>query len=232
MPNPILMTGVVGSKAYGLDTPTSDTDTMSVFLAPTRSFLGINPAGRSSDVHHDPTGDDSTSHELGKFLALVAKSNPTASELLWLDEDLYLVRSPVADQLIEMRHLFLSAKGVKNAYCGYAASQVHRVQREFATPGRQEKAARHTWRLLDQGLQLWRTGTMTLKVDRDACFEFGRRVAAGDTDLLTSHFAACEHAFETEPTVLPNSNAKGLRLADEILVAARIAQLDRERNHD
>lgn len=223
--NITVLAGIVGSRAYGLDTPDSDTDVLGTFLAPTRSMLGLNPNVDASDVRHVAGGDDSTFHELGKFLRLAVKANPTVSELLWLEEGLYLARTEVGERLIGIRRDLLSAIGVRNAYLGYAASQVHRVQREFATENRREKAARHTWRLLDQGLQLWRTGTMTLKVDRDACFGFGRRVADGDLDLLLDHFHDCEQAFDLEPTVLPADNRAGLEAADRLLKDVRTQQL-------
>src|SRR5437868_11290114 len=61
-PNVILL-GVVGSTAYGLDTESSDKDYLGIYQAPTRMLLGLRePAG--TYVEHQP--DDRTLHELGK----------------------------------------------------------------------------------------------------------------------------------------------------------------------
>jgi predicted nucleotidyltransferase len=78
----ILLQAVTGSVAYGLETDASDIDRHGVFLIPTRRLLGIFPP----ELTLVTTAPDSTSHEVGKFVRLAAKANPTVLDLLFLEE--------------------------------------------------------------------------------------------------------------------------------------------------
>lgn len=159
---PVILESVVGSKAYGLDTPESDTDTMGVFVAPTLKVSGWG-WGPSSETWSNagPEGDDSTYHEVGKFLRLAVKGNPTLIELLFMREDLYTVMEPVGREMIALREHVLSEKTIRGAYLGYVNEQINR----YATrPEPKEKMARHSLRLARQGVQLLTTGTMDVRV--------------------------------------------------------------------
>jgi hypothetical protein len=163
-----LLTGVVGSHAYGLDTPESDVDRMSVALAPSEQFLGFNPpTGRSgTHVQHEP--EDHVTHELGKFVSLALKCNPSILELLWLPE--YEVSTPVGAELIHLRRSFLSRRLVKDAFLGYARAQFVRLEKRESgtfssdTRNRTLKHARHLIRLAEQGMKLYLWGDMQVRV--------------------------------------------------------------------
>lgn len=219
-----ILSGIVGSRAYGLEHAASDTDRLAVHVRPTVDFLGIR-VPQMSEVHQGPAGDDTSSHELGKYLSMVLACNPTASELLWLPTDLYETVTTWGTELIAQRDGFLFAKGVRNSYLGYAHAQAKRCRRDFATDGRREKAARHTYRLVKAGVGLWRTGKLDLVVaDREECFEFGRQVADGNTDLLDQLLSSAEEEF-AKPTALPSSNSEAREAADLWLRRVRLDQL-------
>ncbi|MEY9963783.1 hypothetical protein ABIA33_001816 [Streptacidiphilus sp. MAP12-16] len=116
-----LLAGVVGSTAYGLAHAGSDRDVLGMFAAPTADLHGLCTPRES----HVTTQPDSTFHEAGKAVRLILSSNPTASELLWLD--VYDVRTPLGDELIALRGSLLSAPGVRNAYLGYATQQFRKL---------------------------------------------------------------------------------------------------------
>lgn len=165
----ILLRGVVGSTAYGLATPESDVDYMGVFLEPRESFLGLSPFDdKNATVHKTGEEEDVTYHELGKFMRLALKSNPAILEMLWLPE--YEVMSDWGAFLIDCRHWFASAELVKNAYLGYATQQFKLLERrgDFGSDmkKRTEKHARHLYRLLIQGYDLYRTGELNVVLDR------------------------------------------------------------------
>lgn len=224
--NKVLLSGIVGSRAYGLHHPGSDYDRAAVHLRPTADFLGLKMP-QLSEVHQGQVGDDSTSHELGKFLSLVLACNPTASELLWLPEHCYETMTDEGRELLRMRSSFLYATGVRNAYLGYAHAQAKRVRREFATDGRQEKAARHTWRLAIAGIHLWETGELLVRLSetqRDACVMFGKVVADGHHDVLDNLLANAGSAFERS-TPLPENNVEARDAADRWLRHVRTKNL-------
>jgi predicted nucleotidyltransferase len=156
----VLLAGVVGSTAYGLAHEGSDVDVLGMFAAPTEEWHGLCPP-RESLVGTDP---DRTFHEAGKALRLLLGSNPTVSELLWLER--YDVRTPLGDELVGLRGSLLSERGVRDAYLGYAGQQFRKLlTRGPDVRGRAAKHARHLVRLLRQAEQLHRTGALTVRLD-------------------------------------------------------------------
>ncbi|GGZ83984.1 DNA polymerase beta superfamily protein [Streptomyces echinoruber] len=200
----VLLSGIVGSTAYGLAHEGSDVDRLGVFAAPTVRLHGLH-APRESHVTRAP---DRTLHEAAKWCRLALGGNPTAMELVWLPDELYEVRTPLGDELIGIRTAFLSAKRVRDAYLGYATQQFRRLQnRADASPGtrrRTAKHARHLKRLCHQGLELYATGRLTLRVENPQEYrDFGDRVAA-DSQAALPLLRAFEAAFDDTPTVLPD----------------------------
>ena len=206
----IILSGIVGSTAYGLATADSDVDRLGVHAAPTIAFHGLNPpVGRAATTV--TTKPDVTFHEAGKYASLALGVNPTVTELLWLPDDLYEVRTDLGERLIGIRDAFLSARRVRNAYLGYATSQFRRLEARgdgsFSadTRKRTAKHARHLRRLLHQGLQLYRTGRLGVRLpDPERFREFGDRVAAGDLEEARRVLAQAEADFAATRTPLPD----------------------------
>lgn len=204
----VLLRGVVGSTAYGLNVPgRSDVDWLGMFAAPTEEFHGLR-LPKDTYTTKDP---DSTLHEAGKYAHLALGCNPTAIELMWLPE--YEVRTDLGDDLIAIRGAFLSAKRVRDAYFGYATSQFGRLERRgdgtFSsdTQHRTAKHARHLLRLLFQGYHLYRYGTLMIRLEDSAVMairEFGDRVAGGDTARAHQILANYEAAFDRYTSPLPD----------------------------
>jgi len=205
-PPNVLLSGIVGSTAYGLATEDSDVDRLGVFAAPTARLLGLHPVEQSI-VSIKP---DATFHEAGKFASLALKVNPTITELMWLPDDLYEVRDELGDNLIAVRRRFLSRAAVRNAYLGYATQQFRKLENRgdgsFSadTRKRTAKHARHLLRLLAQGLELFETGALTVRLENPGRYrDFGVRVAGGDLEAAAREIASAEHAFGGVRTPLP-----------------------------
>lgn len=178
VPGRVILAGVTGSTAYGLTTPTSDVDTLGVYAAPTREILGIH-GGRAADRTITRTEPDSAFHEVGKYVRLALKANPTVLELLYLEGHTALTGEGSA--LITGRDMFLGKETIRSAHGGYAMNQAkflaHRHTRGEEGSGsvpanRTEKHARHCLRLLLQGTQLLQDGMMAVNVgdQRDTLF--------------------------------------------------------------
>lgn len=204
-PEHILLSGVVGSHAYGLATENSDVDRLGVYAAPTEQVLGLHPPA-DSVVSIKP---DITYHEARKYVSLALKCNPTVTELLWL-EDPYEVVTDLGAELIGIRASFLSASYVRNAYLGYATQQFRRLENRgdgsFSSDTRKRTAkhARHLLRLLRQGDQLYRDGRLSVKLDDPEKYrDFGDAVAAGDLELARRNLAMTERLFDEAHTPLP-----------------------------
>jgi hypothetical protein len=202
-----LLSGIVGSTAYGLATEDSDVDRLAMFAYRTERLVGLHRP-KDSIVTNKP---DVTMHEAGKYAALALKCNPTVLELMWLPLELYEVRTALGRDLIDNRMAFLSKKYVRNAYLGYATQQFKRLEGRgdgtFSSDTRKRTAkhARHLARLVDQGLMLHLYGHLTIKVnDPEALRDFGERVANGETYLAKVKLARAEATFDDAPSALPD----------------------------
>jgi predicted nucleotidyltransferase len=163
----VILKGRVGSHAYGLAHAESDEDFLGVFAAPTLDVAGLDWNAHSETVTNTSATNpmDTTLHEVGKFIRLVLKANPTVTELLWLDtsanEQAWTHKTIVGSWLLDHRALFLSEKYVRSAYRGYAFSQLQK----FVSEERYKlKHARHCLRLIEQGRGALENGEVLVKV--------------------------------------------------------------------
>jgi hypothetical protein len=118
----ILFEAISGSRAYGTNKPTSDTDYRGVYLAPLHQVMGFN----YQDQVNDDT-NDTVFYELKRFLDLVAKQNPNILEMLYMPEDCIITRHPLLDELFENRQKFLT-KTCLQSFAGYAVSQIKKAK--------------------------------------------------------------------------------------------------------
>lgn len=207
----VLLAGIVGSTAYGLAGPHSDVDRLGMYAAPTVDLLRL----ATPRLSHVTTTPDVTFHEAGKAARLILEGNPTASELLWLPDDLYEKRTPLGEEMIALRTSFLAERKVRNAYLGYADQQFRKLMsREPAAEGadgtgsaavsaKTAKHARHLMRLVNQGYELYTTGHVTVRLpDPERYLAFGEAVAA-DPEAARAFMAEAEARFDGAKTVLP-----------------------------
>lgn len=180
--------GVVGSTAYGLARDGSDTDRLGVFVAPTMDVAGLD-WHPSKETRHGATDGDHTEHEVGKYLRLALKANPTITELLWLPE--HEVKTEAGALLVNARHHLLSTPTVTDSYLGYAHAQARKLlclhdvygARLADRPDRAFKHARHCLRLLEQARQLLTSGVLVVRVpDPEKYWALGELTVAQFTD--------------------------------------------------
>lgn len=115
---------VYGSKAYGLDTPESDTDLRGICIPPKEYFLGYDKSFEQAEKKGDP---DCVVYGITKFFRLAAVGNPSIIEQLFVD-DADIQHITYSGERIKMnRKLFLSKK-IKHTFGGYAYSQLQRIK--------------------------------------------------------------------------------------------------------
>lgn len=114
-----------GSHAYNLATETSDEDYSAVYLCNPKELLGLgfDYKDQVSDAKHDNTW-----FEVGCYLKLLLKSNPTVMEYLFVPErcivgDIHPMFMPI----LENRKEFLS-KQLFNPLFGYAKQQLNKCR--------------------------------------------------------------------------------------------------------
>ncbi len=115
---------VRGSQLYGLNTPTSDTDTGGVYLCKQEELYGcFGYKPQVSDARHDNTW-----FEIGELVRLLMKSNPTVLETLFVPEDKIIGEvHPLMQMIIDHRDKFVT-KQCFNPFFGYAKSQIEKAR--------------------------------------------------------------------------------------------------------
>ena len=118
--NLILFECISGSRAYGTDLPTSDTDIRGVFVPPQPSLYGLTYTEQVNDDKNDVVF-----YELRRFVELLAKNNPNILELLCTPSDCIIYKHPLFDQL---RPADFLSKLCKDTFAGYAVSQIKKAR--------------------------------------------------------------------------------------------------------
>lgn len=149
---------VMGSRAFGLATSTSDTDRRGVYVAPTALFWRFE----KPPTHIEGPAEEQFSWELERFCELALRANPNILECL---------HSPLVEriddtgrELLALRDAFLSRRA-HATFTGYALSQRKKLEadvRQYGAP--RWKHAMHLVRLMTSCRDLVRTGTLTIEV--------------------------------------------------------------------
>lgn len=116
----IVLECISGSKAYGLDTPTSDTDIKGVFVLPKEEYYGLN---YTPQVNNET--NDIVFYELGRFMELLALNNPNILELLNTPDNAIIYKHPFLSDI--RTELFLS-KLCCNTFGKFALSQIKKAK--------------------------------------------------------------------------------------------------------
>ncbi len=118
--NCILFEVISGSKSFGLNTPTSDTDIKGVYYLPKDQFYGLEYVPQISNETNDEVY-----YEIGRFIELLLKNNPNIIEILATPQDCILYKHPLMNQL--NLNDFLS-KLCKDSFAGYAMTQIKKAR--------------------------------------------------------------------------------------------------------
>ena len=149
---------VIGSRAFGLDDDQSDTDYRGIYLPTAEMHWSLY--GVPEQIENDATQEHYW--ELQRFLILALKANPNVLECLYTP--LIEKSTPLADELLQMRSIFLS-RLVYQTYNGYVASQFKKMQSDLKNQGRVKwKHVMHLLRLLISGINVLKHGLVTVHV--------------------------------------------------------------------
>ena len=118
----IMFLGLSGSYAYGTNNESSDVDFRGVALMAPSDLLGMTEFEQYVD---DKT--DTVVYGFNKLVRLFLECNPNIIEMLGLDEEQYIIKSPLGQELIDNRGMFLSKRVIKS-FRGYADQQLRRLR--------------------------------------------------------------------------------------------------------
>jgi uncharacterized protein len=149
---------VVGSVAFGLDDENSDVDRRGIYLPPADLQWGL--AGVPEQLEPDA---EQCYWEIEKFIRLALKANPNVLECLY--SPLVEECSPLAMDLLRMRSKFLS-RHIYRTYNSYVLSQFKKLEQDLRNDGAPRwKHLMHLLRLLLAGIDVLRTGQLTVRVE-------------------------------------------------------------------
>lgn len=115
----VLLKALVGSRAHNLHTDISDYDYRGVYSLPTREILSLGFKYKGTSWIE---GDiDDTSYEIGHFLQLCTKANPSVLEVLVSKE--YEANGDYAMRMRELMPYMYNPKNAFDAFAGYSSNQ-------------------------------------------------------------------------------------------------------------
>lgn len=212
---------VVGSRAYGLHGPDSDTDRRGVFLAPTPAFWGLD----KPPTHVDGPDREQFSWELERCCTLALQANPTVLECLW--SPIVQRLTDVGQELLNLRPAFLSQR-VADSYGDYARDQLRRLDNARQRTGEVRwKQAMHMVRLLLCGAHVLRTGEILVDVSshRERLLAIRRGEVDFDEVRTMSAHLADELATARAATAIPVEPDRGA-VSDFLIRVRRASALD------
>lgn len=132
----ILLECISGSRAYGLDTPSSDIDIKGVFYLPKPYYYGLH-----SDYVPQVSNEtnDVVYYELGRFVELLLQNNPNMMELLATPQDKILYKNPLMDGF---KSKWFISKLCQKTFAGFAISQIKKsrgLNKKIANPMHKDK---------------------------------------------------------------------------------------------
>ncbi|MEU9481658.1 nucleotidyltransferase domain-containing protein [Streptomyces sp. NPDC048191] len=218
---------VMGSRAFGLATDTSDTDRRGVFLAPTALFWRFE----KPPTHVEGPGEEQFSWELERFCELALRGNPNVLECL---------HSPLVEhlddtgrELLALRGAFLSRRA-HDTFTRYALGQRKKLDADVRRTGAPRwKHAMHLLRLLTSARDLLRTGELRIDVGdrREALLAVKRgEVAWPEVERWMARLGAeTEQALHRSP--LP-PEPDHTRVADFLFRVRRDSALQTDADHE
>ena len=164
----IMLLGLGGSHAYGTSQDTSDIDLRGVTLQLPSDLIGMTRFEQYED-----DGTDTVVYGFNKIIRLLLECNPNTCEILGLEDDQYLIRSSLGEELIARQGLFLSKRAIQS-FGGYADAQLRRLQNALARdsmdqPQREQhilKSVRNAMEDFNRRYATFEKGSIRLYIDQ------------------------------------------------------------------
>ena len=158
----IILLGLGGSHAYGTNVPGSDIDIRGIALNTKKEILG---AANFEQVVNNET--DTTIYSIRKIVSLLSSCNPNTIEMLGLKPKHYLYLSPIGQELLDNKKLFLS-KRAKYSFGGYAFAQLRRLDNKAARTIEQAEREQHILNSIITATYAW--------PEKYGCFKAGEGI--------------------------------------------------------
>lgn len=122
----IVLLGIGGSYAYGTNNECSDIDFRGITLNLSSDLIGLTKFEQYEDEN-----TDTVIYSFNKMVKLLLECNPNTCEILGLDEEQYLIKTKLGQEILDNKGIFLSKRAAKS-FGGYASAQLRRLQNAIA----------------------------------------------------------------------------------------------------
>ncbi len=164
----VMLLGVSGSYGYGTNREGSDIDFRGVTLSLPSDLIGFTRFEQFED-----RTTDTVIYAFNKFIELILNCNPNTIEILGLDEDQYMTVSPLGQELLDRKSMFISKRAAVS-FGHYATAQLRRLQNALARdkmPQAQQEAhmlnsVRYAVENFNRQHEDWEKGDVRLYVDK------------------------------------------------------------------
>lgn len=177
--NNIILLGLGGSYAYGTNIETSDLDVRGCAL---NSKSEILTNENFEQFVNEAT--DTTIYSFNKLITLLSNCNPNTIEILGLKPEHYLYISPIGQELLDNKKMFLSKKAV-NSFGGYAHSQLRRLDNKAVRTVSQSKQEKHILNSISNALYDFKTRYFPIDDDNNIDLYIDKAI---NSDLDTEIF--------------------------------------------
>ena len=160
--NNVILLSLGGSHAYGTNILSSDVDIRGIALNTKEEILG---SAIFEQVVNETT--DTTIYSIKKIISLLSSCNPNTIEMLGLKPEHYLYLSPIGQELLDNKKLFLS-KRAKYSFGGYAFSQLRRLDNKAVRTIAQAEREQHILNSITAATYAW--------PDKYECFKTGEGI--------------------------------------------------------
>lgn len=214
--------GLQGSRMLGLQmSEDADYDYRGVYFADNKDLLSLTNQPNET-IEGGSYGDNEIEwvvHEVGKFFRLALKCNPSVIHLFFVPQ--YNFIDDRGREIVANRDLFINEPMVRSAFGGYALSQMLYLKRNRGNSKRKAKHVRHCFRLFDTGMELLKTGSITLPLENTTYYrDLGETINEdGGLDKLIKLFEERDKEFQSCKSVLPKE--PDIFLADKLLTKLR-----------
>lgn len=187
----ILLLGLGGSYAYGTSNENSDIDFRGITLNLPSDLIGLTEFEQYED-----DGTDTVIYSFNKMIKLLLECNPNTCELLGLEDEQYLIKSSLGQELLDHKQLFLSKRAIKS-FGGYASAQLRRLQNAIARDSMpQSEREQHILRSVKNALD-----------------DFMRRYEKFDQGSIRLYIDKAEHP-DLETDIFVDANYRHMPLRD------------------
>jgi predicted nucleotidyltransferase len=201
-----------------------DIDTICVYRFPEQYYLTMPGYHHSREMHEEKGRNEETddvAYEIRKMFKMLQEINPNVISTLFLREEDFLSITPQWKYVMEHAHVFQSKVKIKNAFGGYAYSQLQKMTQEqkylgymgdkrkrlVDKHGYDTKNAAHLIRLLRMGIEYLTDGhPKVFRLDAEELLEIKTGKWKLDRLMKESDRLFSEFEIAYDKSTLPKDN--------------------------